>query len=121
MSNTEIELIVWNFVRIQYEKKHEMNVPVALKHLITLFTNKISMLTIEEDMEFFNLLSTKLPNIKSQEIKSIHRASEYEFTAKSFHNACDGHGPTLTIIKSKYGNIFGGYTSVPWSSDEELH
>ena len=36
-------------------------------------------------------------------------------TASTFHNNCDGKGPTVTIIK--YGGyIFGGYTDVSWHS-----
>ena len=27
---------------------------------------------------------------------------------------CDGKGPTLTVIKTTTGHIFGGYTSVSW-------
>ena len=120
----EMELIVWNYIRKQYEQRYGMNVPLALKHLIKQFGNRIigcNMLTLNEDLDFYNCLSTKLSDIKQQRIKLIYRASEHDFTSKSFHNACNGHGPTLTIIKRKYGNIFGGYTSVSWSSDNKAH
>merc|ERR1712083_168381 len=33
-----------------------------------------------------------------------------------FHAKCNGKGETLTIIESTNGNIFGGYTALPWSS-----
>ena len=49
--------------------------------------------------------------------KLIYRASEHDYTASSFHEYCENKGPTLTIIKSSEGWIFGGYTSVNWSSD----
>ena len=54
----------------------------------------------------------------------IYRASEHEYTAKSFHEYCDDKGPTLIIIKSTHGWIFGGYTTQSWypiksSIDEE--
>ena len=46
----------------------------------------------------------------------IYRASEHEYTAKSFHECCDDvNGPTLVIIKSSGGWIFGGYTTESWS------
>jgi len=32
-----------------------------------------------------------------------------------FHEKCDGKGPTVTIIKSTTGYVFGGYTDVSWS------
>ena len=44
----------------------------------------------------------------------IFRASEHGFMESAFHKACDGHPNTITIIKSNYGNIFGGYTNIPW-------
>jgi hypothetical protein len=34
----------------------------------------------------------------------------------SFHRECDGHAPTLTLIKDRDGNTFGGYTPIPWES-----
>ena len=48
--------------------------------------------------------------------KLIYRTSEHEYTAYSFHRYCDYvQGPTLIIIKSTKGWIFGGYTTRSWS------
>ena len=47
--------------------------------------------------------------------KLIYRASEHEYTTKSFHECCDDKGPTLIVIKSSGGWIFGGYTTQSWS------
>ena len=47
--------------------------------------------------------------------KLIYRASEHDYTGKSFHEYCDDKGPTLVIIKSSDGWIFGGYTTKSWS------
>ena len=49
--------------------------------------------------------------------KLLYRASEHEYTAKSFHEYCDDKGPTLVVIKSSGGWIFGGYTTRSWSGD----
>ena len=49
--------------------------------------------------------------------KLIYRASEHGYTAKSFHECCDDKGPTLVVIKSSGGWIFGGYTTQSWSGD----
>ena len=46
--------------------------------------------------------------------KLIYRASEHGYTAKSFHEYCDKKKPTLVIIKSSGGWIFGGYTTQSW-------
>ena len=49
----------------------------------------------------------------------LYRASEHNFTANSFHEKCENHGPTITIIESNFGNIFGGYLDVPWPTINE--
>jgi hypothetical protein len=38
------------------------------------------------------------------------------FLAKDFHDRCDGHPNTLTLIWDTDGNIFGGFTPVKWES-----
>ena len=47
--------------------------------------------------------------------KLIYRASEHGYSAESFHEYCDDKGPTLIVIKSSGGWIFGGYTTQSWS------
>ena len=49
--------------------------------------------------------------------KLLYRASENEYSAKSFHNHCDNISPTFILIKSKGGWIFGGYTTQSWVGD----
>jgi len=39
----------------------------------------------------------------------------------AFHRKCDGKGPTVTLIKSSGGYVFGGYTGVAWSSAGRGH
>ena len=47
----------------------------------------------------------------------IYRASEHGYTASSFHECCNDKGPTLVVIKSSGGWIFGGYTTQSWSGN----
>ena len=46
--------------------------------------------------------------------KLIYRASQHRYTAKSFHEYCGVQRPTLVLIKSSEGWIFGGYTTRCW-------
>jgi hypothetical protein len=46
----------------------------------------------------------------------LWRGSRDGFGARNFHNRCDGHANTLTIILDTNGNIFGGFTPVEWES-----
>ena len=53
------------------------------------------------------------------DMKLIYRASEHGYTAESFHHYCDDvNGPTLIVIKSRGGWIFGGYTTQSWKVDQ---
>ena len=55
--------------------------------------------------------------IGDYKLKLLYRSSEHGYTAESFHEYCDDKGPTLIIIKSSGGWIFGGYTTQSWSGD----
>lgn len=46
--------------------------------------------------------------------KLLYSGQRDGYRANDFHTRCDSKSPTLTIIKSEYGNIFGGYTEIPW-------
>jgi hypothetical protein len=48
--------------------------------------------------------------------KLIYRASKDGFNASSFHSKCNNQGPTITIIQSTNGNIFGGFNTASWVS-----
>ena len=50
------------------------------------------------------------------ELSLIYRSSRDGFSASDFHRKCDNAGPTVTIIKSQFGKICGGYTSRSWTT-----
>ena len=56
----------------------------------------------------------KFPFGQKWELK--YRASRDRFKASDFHSRCDGIANTLTVIKAKSGNIFGGFTEQEWHS-----
>ena len=51
---------------------------------------------------------------KDQKFKLLWKGSRDGFAASKFHSNCDGKGPTLTVIQSTDGVIFGGYTALSW-------
>lgn len=51
-----------------------------------------------------------------QNWKLLYRGSEHKFDVNEFHAKCNKKRPTLTIIKSEGGFVFGGYTAVQWNS-----
>ena len=46
----------------------------------------------------------------------LYRASSDGWVAQEFHARCDNRGPTLTLIRTTEGYIFGGYTDQSWNS-----
>ncbi|KAL9649988.1 hypothetical protein ABK040_003106 [Willaertia magna] len=52
-----------------------------------------------------------------QEWNLLWQGTRDGFNANIFHTNCDNKGPTITIVKTTCGSIFGGYTSVNWTSN----
>ncbi len=46
----------------------------------------------------------------------IYRATKDGGIGYNFHKHCDNQGPTLTLIESTKGHIFGGYITISWES-----
>lgn len=59
---------------------------------------------------------------KNQSPKILYQGSVHGMnqkgSAQRFHQLCDGQGPTVVLVKLVDGHIFGGYTSLSWSSPE---
>eukprot|EP00668_Euglena_longa_P000364 GGOE01000467.1.p1 GENE.GGOE01000467.1~~GGOE01000467.1.p1 ORF type:complete len:545 (-),score=64.97 GGOE01000467.1:363-1997(-) len=49
-------------------------------------------------------------------LELLYRASRDGWRACRFHSLCDNQGPTVTVIRSAEGYIFGGYLDQPWNS-----
>lgn len=54
---------------------------------------------------------------QSLEWKLLFRGSDDGFLARTFHMKCDGVANTMVVIESDHGNVFGGFTALPWQSD----
>ena len=48
---------------------------------------------------------------KLAELMMIYQGTEHSFCRGSWDDLCLKKGPTLTVIESENGRIFGGYTS----------
>lgn len=56
-------------------------------------------------------------NKKQTEWRLLYRGSEDGFSAAMFHERCDGIKDTVVVVHSDHGNVFGGFTRLPWVSD----
>lgn len=54
------------------------------------------------------------------ETSLLYKASRDGFRASDFHRVCDSRGPTITLIKSEFNNIFGAFTSLSFKSPDEM-
>ena len=54
------------------------------------------------------------PRISSVNFNLVYRASEDGDKASDFHSKCDKIGPNITLIKTKKGYVFGGFTFKNW-------
>jgi len=59
-----------------------------------------------------SFLQQQLPLYNSTTL--LFRGSRDGFAASAFHLKCDNAGPTVTVIKSTTGRVFGGYTTKSW-------
>ena len=48
----------------------------------------------------------------------IYRGSRDGSKANIFHNKCDNKGPTICLYRNEKGYIFGGYSSISWTSHQ---
>ncbi|CAF3615832.1 unnamed protein product [Rotaria socialis] len=55
----------------------------------------------------------------NQQWELIFRGTRNGFHSEEFHRCCDNKGPTVTVIQSEDGYLFGGYTTVPWKTPED--
>ena len=78
----------------------------------------------QKEMELIlHWLSTSLSNLENPpkvlQTKLLYKSEIDGDKASSFHEKCDNISPTITIIQTKEGYRYGGYTSVCWDVPEK--
>jgi hypothetical protein len=53
---------------------------------------------------------------KNKKMKLIYKGTKHGMNATEFHKNCNNQGPTVTVIKSNHGKIFGGFLDQAWTS-----
>ena len=70
-----------------------------------------------EQQIFLKLMNSKDRNL-GRNFVLLYRGSRDGWEASDFHKKCDNKGKTVSVICSDTDNIFGGYTSVSWTSPQ---
>ena len=73
---------------------------------------------ILNDPEKIKMISDWINPNKKIIYNQIYKATRDGGTGKNFHSHCDNKGPTLTLINSTNGYIFGGFISISWEGPE---
>jgi hypothetical protein len=47
----------------------------------------------------------------------LYSDSTHGWEMDKFHELCDEKGPTITVMKSKAGRVFGGFAMQSWDSE----
>ena len=63
-------------------------------------------------------LLSQLP-MKVVTLTLLYSGSTHGWEPSKFHELCDEKGPTITVMKSKAGRVFGGFAMQSWESKTE--
>lgn len=86
--------------------------------------NPIDLLSLSGAGKIGSVIITKPDEIKLlrgwiaqglMKFKLLYRGSQDGFKGQDFHKKADDHQPTITIIKSHNGKVFGGYSDQTWN------
>jgi len=61
-------------------------------------------------------LNQELELVRQKMGEVLYEAAQDGDTASLFHSLCDSQGSNVVIILTNTGNVFGGYSSVSWTS-----
>lgn len=63
-------------------------------------------------------IQADFPQFKSTSVKfkRCYSMARDKRGSKGFHDGCNGKGPTVTVVKTKEGHVFGGAADESWTS-----
>jgi hypothetical protein len=82
--------------------------------LISELNFKRSSMILREDELWINAVMSWLDG---RSFELLYRASRDGWTSGDFHRFCDNRGPTLVVVRSSNGFVFGGYAAAAWNTN----
>lgn len=106
---------------------YEIRICSVYKDLIGIWSESKSIKTTDVDLNVNSVILDESNNKNDylkkiyewsgmKKLQLIYRGSRDGSNAKEFHEKCDNQAPTLCLYKNEKGNIFGGYTTVQWTT-----
>ena len=121
--NDNIDVLYINFKKLEIENNNIKQLLLKNNNSFELnknnFKKNINNSIIIKDIEEEQMIKNWINNDKKVFFKLIYKAQRDGDDTYDFHKLCDGISPTLTLAKTKNGNRFGGYTSVPLTTNAE--
>ena len=115
-----------NYLLDNLEKNtnYEVRLCTLYKDIISNFTQiykiktkKIDSLILNEIEKGEEYLNKLYEWSGYKEMELLYRGTRDGSGSNVFHNKCDNKGPTLCLIKNNKDNIFGGFSSISWTSE----
>ena len=111
-----------NYFNSDYVDPFVLTVCVSFYGAVNFNSRILPSLRNSDKHHFFQLVRDRIKGQFQTEL--LYRNSRDGSSTDAFHEHCDWQGPTITIIQSTYGHIFGAYTALDlessggWKDDE---
>eukprot|EP00347_Sterkiella_histriomuscorum_P001019 403373650 len=76
------------------------------------------LVDVEIQKQQTSLLQSQIEDYSNKQFSLLYRGSRDGFRASTFHELCDDKGPTVFFILSECAQVFGGFTSLSWTSPD---
>ena len=114
--------------KIEKNTNYEIRICSIYKDIISNWTNIHKIRTKNFESLILNGLEKENEYLEKlyewtgyKSMKLLYRGTRDGSDCNSFHNKCDNQGPTLILCKNEKENIFGGFASISWTSDNQYH
>jgi hypothetical protein len=111
---TNYEFIIYSFYNNNNNNKNLIESKSEI-YAFRAFDN-IDSNILNESKRYYEFCNKLYQWKRYKKMKLIYRGSRDGDSSKNFHEKCDNQGPTITLIKNEKGNIFGGFSSISWTS-----
>ena len=79
-------------------------------------TNKFDSILLNETKRSNEFLNKIYEWTGGKSMELLYRGTRDGMSADAFHNRCNNKGSTISLFKNENGYIFGGYSSIDWTS-----
>ena len=106
------------------ETNYEIRLLSFYNNIISNWTEIYKIKTKDMDSEILNKTEKKREFVNkllewtgAKSMNLIYRGTRDGMTSNDFHSKCDNKGKTISLFLNDKDNIFGGYSSIPWSKE----